>query len=160
MVETLDTCILESDDEGGSSSSSTTDETRLIVGDKETDDGKGGDVDEGLWAFLAHIHKEMTYELTIRQKVPLTAAGMDLRGLGVSEAAKPTSSVPAKANAAVTKTEQTPLKPFEKAPGFCHMEPPMYVLYLPLEGPPPQMQTLKAVSRDTKKDGEGTHTFQ
>ena len=33
--------------------------------------------------------------LTIRQKVPLTAAGIVSRGLGVSEAARPTSSVPA-----------------------------------------------------------------
>ena len=33
--------------------------------------------------------------LTIRQNVPFTAAGIVLRGLGVSEAARPTSSVPA-----------------------------------------------------------------
>ena len=38
--------------------------------------------------------------LTIRQKVPLTAPGMVALGLGVSEAAKPTSSVPEKENAA------------------------------------------------------------
>jgi hypothetical protein len=38
--------------------------------------------------------------LTIRQKVPLTAPGMVALGLGVSEAAKPTSSVPEKEKAA------------------------------------------------------------
>lgn len=41
-------------------------------------------------------------------KVPLTAAGIEARGLGVSEAARPTSSVPAKEKAAVTNTAQTP----------------------------------------------------
>lgn len=44
---------------------------------------------------------------------------MTFRGSGVSEAARPTSSVPAKEKAAVTKTEQTPLKPLAKAPGLC-----------------------------------------
>ena len=65
------------------------------------------------------------WELTIRQKVPLTAAGMVLRGSGVSEAARPTSSVPAKENAAVTNTEQTPLKPLANAPGLLQLAPPM-----------------------------------
>lgn len=46
----------------------------------------------------------------------LTALGMVLRGLGVSEAARPTSSVPANEKAAVTKTLQTPLNPFANPP--------------------------------------------
>jgi hypothetical protein len=53
------------------------------------------------------------------------AAGRDLRGLAVSAAARPTSSVPAKAKAAVTKTLQTPLKPLLKAPGSDQYWPPM-----------------------------------
>lgn len=73
---------------------------------------------------------------------PLTAEGRDFLGLGVSVAASPTNSVPAKEKAAVTKTyrqetegrvrsnpkldennevriltAQIPLKPFDKAPG-------------------------------------------
>ena len=39
------------------------------------------------------------------------AVGRALRGFSVSAAARPTSSVPAKAKAAVTKVEQSPLKP-------------------------------------------------
>lgn len=70
---------------------------------------------------------------TTRQKVCLTAAGRAFLGLGVSEAARPTSSVPAKEKAAETNTYgiscfasrkkvaehtvQTPLKPFANAPG-------------------------------------------
>jgi len=53
----------------------------------------------------------------IRQKVPLTAAGRNMRGFEVSEAAIPTNSVPAKENAAVTKTAHMPWKPFAKGPG-------------------------------------------
>lgn len=44
------------------------------------------------------------------------AVGSVLRGLSASAAARPTSSVPAKENAAVTKTEQRPLKPEWKEP--------------------------------------------
>jgi len=72
---------------------------------------------------------------------------MVLRGLGVSEAARPTSSVPAKAKAAVTNTVQTPLKPLANAPGSLQYLPPMYSLYMPLLGPPPQMQTLNNGTR-------------
>jgi len=50
----------------------------------------------------------------------LIAPGIDLAGLLVSAAARPTSSVPEKEKAAVTKTEQKPLKPFLKAPGSYH----------------------------------------
>jgi len=42
---------------------------------------------------------------------------MDFRGLEASAAARPTSSVPPKAKAATTKTEQKPLKPLLNAPG-------------------------------------------
>lgn len=78
--------------------------------------------------------------MVIRQKVFLIALGIVLRGLGVSEAARPTSSVPANAKAAVTKTAQTPLNPFANAPGSCQYFPPMYWLYAPLAGPPPQLR--------------------
>lgn len=82
-----------------------------------------------------------SHKLTIRQKVPLTAPGIVSRGLGVSDAARPTSSVPAiarvnwdlvkkedgdlqKEKAAVTKTAQTPLKPLANAPGSFQSAPP------------------------------------
>ncbi len=60
----------------------------------------------------------------IRQKTCLTAVGNDLRGLAVSAAAKPTSSVPAKAKAAVTKMLHRPLKPLLNAPGSRQYRPP------------------------------------
>jgi hypothetical protein len=45
------------------------------------------------------------------------------RGLGVSVAANPTSSVPEKLNAAVTKVAATPLKPAASGPGSCQFLP-------------------------------------
>lgn len=45
----------------------------------------------------------------IRQKTCLMADGRDLRGVLLSAAASPTSSVPKKAKAAVTNTEQNPI---------------------------------------------------
>jgi hypothetical protein len=76
---------------------STTKKSGLIPGDQETDDSEGCDVDNGLvnGAKFNESTKALSLSLTIRQKVPLTAPGMDTRGLGVSEAARPTSSVPA-----------------------------------------------------------------
>jgi hypothetical protein len=44
------------------------------------------------------------------------AVGKDLDGLWVSAAARPTSSVPEKENAAVTRMLQKPLKPLLNAP--------------------------------------------
>jgi len=61
----------------------------------------------------------------IRQKTCLMAVGRDLRGLAVSAAARPTSSVPPKAKAAVTKTLHSPLKPLWNAPGSFQYRPPM-----------------------------------
>lgn len=52
-----------------------------------------------------------------------------LRGFGVSAAASPTSSVPAKENAAVTNTAHTPLNPFARAPGFSQYRPPTSVAF-------------------------------
>lgn len=52
--------------------------------------------------------------LTILQNTCFVAVGKDLRGFAVSAAASPTSSVPENANAAVTNTEQNPLKPSRK----------------------------------------------
>lgn len=71
----------------------------------------------------------------MRQKTCLMAVGSVLRGLAVSAAASPTSSVPAKAKAALTKQEQRPLKPLLKAPGSCQYLPPMY----DPPGPPPML---------------------
>lgn len=62
----------------------------------------------------------------IRQKVPLTAAGRNIRGFEVSEAAIPTNSVPANENAAVTNTAQIPWKPFASGPGSRQYWPPTY----------------------------------
>ena len=56
----------------------------------------------------------MTYRVT-RQKTCLQAEGRVWRGVLDSEAARPINSVPAKAKAAVTKTEQKPLNPFLNA---------------------------------------------
>lgn len=59
---------------------------------------------------------------TTRQKTCLVAVGSVLRGLAVSAAARPTSSVPENANAAVTKTEQKPLKPSFEGKSKCDEE--------------------------------------
>jgi hypothetical protein len=48
----------------------------------------------------------------------LMALGRLFLGSAVSAAPSPTISVPLKANAAVTKTEQIPLNPSLKAPGL------------------------------------------
>jgi hypothetical protein len=76
----------------------------------------------------------------MRQNVFLIALGIVLRGLGVSDAARPTSSVPANANPAMTNTAQTPLKPLANAPGSYQYFAPTYWLYAPLAGPPPQLR--------------------
>lgn len=47
----------------------------------------------------------------IRQNTCLTAVGSATLGFSVSAAVRPTSSVPPKEKAAVTKTEHNPLKP-------------------------------------------------
>jgi hypothetical protein len=70
------------------------------------------------------------------------APGRALAGFSDSAAARPTSSVPEKAKAAVTKTEQTPLKPFLNALGLYQSLAPQYSLYIPLLGPPPQTRFL------------------
>jgi len=126
-VQTLDARVVESNDEGRGVGATSTEETRFIVGDQEANDGERSDVDDSLrYDFFSDLSGDSQWrELTIRQKVPLTAAGMVLRGSGVSEAASPTSSVPAKENAAVTNTEQTPLKPLANAPGLLQLAPPM-----------------------------------
>jgi hypothetical protein len=72
------------------------------------------------------------------QKVCLIALGRLFLGFAVSAAPKPTISVPLKAKAAVTNTEQRPLKPSLKAPGLWKYFPPMY----PPWGPPPQSKTI------------------
>ena len=47
----------------------------------------------------------------------MVALGKDFLGLAASAAARPVNSVPPKAKAAVTKTEQKPLNPLRNAPG-------------------------------------------
>jgi len=97
----------------------------------------------------------------IRQNVFLIALGIALRGLGVSEAARPMSSVPAKAKAAVTKTVQTPLNPLANAPGLSQYLAPMYSLYAPLAGPPPQLRMTEinmnaTTTRSVRDDDQNT----
>lgn len=58
---------------------------------------------------------------------------LDHLGGTVSAAARPASSVPAKANAAVTKTAQIPLNPLLNDPGFCQYVVPYTI---PLGEPP------------------------
>lgn len=76
--------------------------------------------------------------MVIRQKTCLMAPGSDFRGLAVSAAARPISSVPVKEKAEVTRTLQNPLKPFLNAPGFAQYFPPIY----PLSGSPPMLMTM------------------
>lgn len=64
----------------------------------------------------------------IRQNTCLMAPGKALAGFSASAAARPTSSVPEKAKAAVTNTEQTPLNPFLNAPGSYQSLAPQYSL--------------------------------
>ena len=71
------------------------------------------------------------------------AFGMVFLGLTDSAAAKPTNSVPEKANAAVTNTEHKPLNPWLKAPGLCQYLPPIY----PPFGPPPQTKTIPKIMK-------------
>ena len=96
MIETPDTSILEGNNERRGFSTTSTEESRVVIGHEETNDGERGNVNNGLWFVCEKRFAEnLPLELTIRQKVPFTAAGIVSRGLGVSEAAKPTSSVPA-----------------------------------------------------------------
>lgn len=83
----------------------------------------------------------------IRQKMFLMAEGIVARGLGVSHAAKETSSDPEYENAAVTNTEHTPLNPLANAPGTYQCFAPIYCEYSPLLGPPPQMQTTAMIKK-------------
>ena len=48
MVQTIDTGILEGNDERRSGGTTTTEESGLIVTNEETNDGKRGNVDDGL----------------------------------------------------------------------------------------------------------------
>lgn len=95
-----------------------TEETAVVVGDEQADDCERREVDDcdtpGRCRSVISQHSSCRASdgaSATDQKVPLTAEGIDSLGLGVSEAARPTSSVPANEKAAVTKTEHTPLKP-------------------------------------------------
>jgi len=56
------------------------------------------------------------------------AAVVPSGGLGVPEAARPTSSILAKAYAEVTKTFHMPLRPLANAPGSSHIDSVLCVL--------------------------------
>src|SRR5438034_1411702 len=73
----------------------------------------------------------------MRQNTCLIAVGSVFRGFAVSAAARPASSVPAKAKAALTNTLQRPLKPLWNAPGSFQYRFPIYVA----PGPPPTFNT-------------------
>lgn len=68
----------------------------------------------------------------------MIAVGSDFRGLTVSAAASPMSSVPANDADDVTRTLQNPLKPLLKGPGSRQYVPPIY----PLVGSPPMLITV------------------
>lgn len=123
VVHALDVGLVHDDNEGGDIGAGTVEEAVVVVGNEKADDNERRDVlyQSANVAWTEHL---LTIRV-IRQKVFLTAEGMVLRGLGVSVAARPTSSVPANEKAAVTNTAQTPLKPLANAPGFCHKAPPM-----------------------------------
>jgi hypothetical protein len=61
---------------------------------------------------------------------------LDLKGSTVSAAARPESSVPWNAKAAVTNTEHIPLNPFRNDPGSCQNVVPYLI---PLGDPPASM---------------------
>src|SRR5690606_29170626 len=84
------------------------------------------------------LEEQLVLTKVIRQNTCVMVVGSDLRGLAVSVAARPSNAVPAKEKAAVTNTEQRPLKPSTKAPGFFQYLPPMYSPC----GPPPQLRTM------------------
>jgi hypothetical protein len=87
---------VEGDNERRRIRSASAEETRFVEGDKESDDGERTNIDDSLSRTqLVKSNFRAECSRTTRQNVPLTAAGMVLRGFGVSEAAKPTSSVPA-----------------------------------------------------------------
>ncbi|CAG8701648.1 14547_t:CDS:2, partial [Acaulospora colombiana] len=118
MVDALDTRTVKDTDERRRLSGSTTEEeVGVVIGNEQADEQEG------------------------KNNVFLIADGMVLRGFGVSDAASPTSSVPANENAAVTNTAQTPLNPLANAPGSCQYLPPTYSEYSPLAGPPPHTHT-------------------
>lgn len=144
MVKAADPRIAEGNDEGRGCRTCATDEAGLIVGDEEADDGEGGDVDDGdtpEGTFDGTRHRLTGIGGFGRSQSNQFGAGCKVFTSATIVAIDWRTGSP-KAKAAVTKTAQTPLKPWAKAPGFCHMRPPIYSLYCPLEGPPPQMQTL------------------
>lgn len=96
-----------------------------VGGNNKAEDEESDDVEEAV-DFQRHCFLVIRYAYVMRQNTCRVACGMDLSGFFASAAAKPVSSVPPKAKAAVTNTEQKPLKPFRKAPGSCQYLAPMY----------------------------------
>lgn len=104
-------------------------ETAVVVGDQQADEEEAQDVEavgSGGVSKREEPHRRATIKThrVIRQNTCLMAPGIDLTGLRASAAARPTSSVPLKAKAAVTKTLQKPRKPLAKAPGSYHRRAP------------------------------------
>lgn len=103
--------------------------------DEETDEEETEDVKAAWVVSLISVARDggcfkdngVTHSV-IRQKTCLIAPGISLTGLRASAAAKPTSSVPLKAKAAVTNTLQKPRKPFWNGPGSTHRRAPQYSL--------------------------------
>jgi len=84
------------------------------------------------------VKGEHTWMITLRPG-PLPIEDMDKwqgsgsafrGGSGVSKAARPTSLIPAKAYAEVTKTVQTPLRPLANAPGSSPIDNVLCVLHV------------------------------
>lgn len=98
----------------------------------------------------------------IRQNTCFTAVGSVLRGFSVSAAHSPTSSVPAKENAAVTNTEHRPLNPLWKAPGLYltgqpHPECLEFSLHSPIFGPNVALSMDTSAINDNPKNDESDH---
>jgi len=104
-----------------------TQQTLVGGANKEADKEKTDNVkSEQVSKIISNLRADT--DKVIRQKTCLIAPGRALMGFSASADARPTSSVPEKAKAAVTKTVHTPLKPFRNAPGSYHNLAPQYSL--------------------------------
>jgi hypothetical protein len=118
-VEARDTGVFDGDDEGGGFGVDAIAGDELWTGVRygESNDGDRDNVELRHELVKLCAEDEGSFTIAIRQNTCLIAVGKDLLGLCVSAAARPTSSVPPNAKAAVTRILQKPLKPLLKAPG-------------------------------------------
>lgn len=99
-IESVNVGTVKGDDEWRGGGSTSTEQAGLVKRKEKANNCERGDINDSLnemWSMTAQLQKlQLKWTLTMRQKVPFTAAGMVSRGFGVSLAARPTSSVPAR----------------------------------------------------------------